>query len=298
MDESWPQSHIEMILAFAVMTHPYVLHDFFAHQYVRNDLCICENAKTWHDSSICSRKRDLHDCSHARRDSSICTTWLCHVCDATHLDVRCAARLIHMCDIILSNARHDSSISVTWLVRMCDATHLDVRQDSLICVTWLSYARHASYTCVTWLIHMCDMALPYVWRDTFGCMAGLIDVCDTTLSHARHDSSRCATSRHDSSICLFCRISSLLQGSFAKETYNLKEPTSLAFSMWDVTRQYVRHDSFICVTRLFHMCDMTHAYVWHDAFMWLAWLIHMGGMAHLACHESIIWPTWPVLIWK
>jgi len=26
-------------------------------------------------------------------------------------------------------------------------------------------------------------------------------------------------------IGLFCRISSLLQGSFAKETYNLKEPT-------------------------------------------------------------------------
>jgi len=27
-------------------------------------------------------------------------------------------------------------------------------------------------------------------------------------------------------IGLFCRISSLLQGSFAKETYNLKEPTN------------------------------------------------------------------------
>ena len=27
-------------------------------------------------------------------------------------------------------------------------------------------------------------------------------------------------------ICLFCRISSLLWGSFAKETYNFKEPTS------------------------------------------------------------------------
>jgi len=27
-------------------------------------------------------------------------------------------------------------------------------------------------------------------------------------------------------ICLFCRIKSLLQGSFTKETYNLKEPTN------------------------------------------------------------------------
>ena len=33
------------------------------------------------------------------------------------------------------------------------------------------------------------------------------------------------TSRLPKSTCLFCRIQSLLQGSFAKETYNLKAPT-------------------------------------------------------------------------
>ena len=30
---------------------------------------------------------------------------------------------------------------------------------------------------------------------------------------------------HNKLICLFCKILSLLQGSFAKETYNFKEPT-------------------------------------------------------------------------
>jgi len=34
-------------------------------------------------------------------------------------------------------------------------------------------------------------------------------------------------SRRLKTIGLFCRISSLLWGSFAKETYNFKEPTNL-----------------------------------------------------------------------
>jgi len=36
-------------------------------------------------------------------------------------------------------------------------------------------------------------------------------------------------------IGLFCRISSLLKGSFAKETYNFKEPTNMGYWMF-VTR--------------------------------------------------------------
>jgi len=53
---------------------------------------------------------------------------------------------------------------------------------------------------------------------------------------------------------LFCRIQSLLYGSFAKETYNFKEPTnrshpivsvSLAISVWD--SQCVVGEQFQCV---------------------------------------------------
>jgi len=35
----------------------------------------------------------------------------------------------------------------------------------------------------------------------------------------------CQESKHNAHVCA-CRISSLLQGSLAKETYNLKEPTN------------------------------------------------------------------------
>jgi len=45
-------------------------------------------------------------------------------------------------------------------------------------------------------------------------------------AHVRINRYRVATiSRLLKIIGLFCRISSLLQGSFAKETYNFKEPT-------------------------------------------------------------------------
>ena len=41
----------------------------------------------------------------------------------------------------------------------------------------------------------------------------------------------------------------------------------LASQPWDMTRWYVWHDSFICVTWLVDMCDMTHWYVWHDSLI-------------------------------
>ena len=43
----------------------------------------------------------------------------------------------------------------------------------------------------------------------------------------------------------------------------------------DMTRLYVWHDSFLCVTWLISMCDMTRSYVWHDSFLCATWLIHM-----------------------
>ena len=49
-----------------------------------------------------------------------------------------------------------------------------------------------------------------------------------------------------------------------------------------MTRPYVWHDSFICVTWLIHMCDMTRPYVWHDLFICVTWPTHMcDPAAHL-----------------
>jgi len=36
----------------------------------------------------------------------------------------------------------------------------------------------------------------------------------------------------------------------------------------DTTYLYVRHDSFICVTRLIGASDMTHSYVCHSVSQW------------------------------
>ena len=54
-------------------------------------------------------------------------------------------------------------------------------------------------------------------------------------------------------IGLFCRISSLLQGSFAKETYNLKEPTNHSHP---ITIQDTHDLCDICVTHVI-ACEYT-----------------------------------------
>jgi len=86
---------------------------------------------------------------------------------------------------------------MTWLIHMCDMTYSCVCHDSFICVQHAhrcathSYVCRDSFICVPWLIHMCAMTHSYVCHDSF--------------------------------IRLVCRISSLLQGSFAKETYTFQE---------------------------------------------------------------------------
>jgi len=69
-----------------------------------------------------------------------------------------------------------------------------------------------------------------------------------------------SVSRIDKIIGLFCRISSLLWGSFAKETYNLKEPTHRSHPiLW-------LHGAFQCLTWLIHMLDLIRSYLkknWH-----------------------------------
>jgi len=62
-------------------------------------------------------------------------------------------------------------------------------------------------------------------------------------------------------ISLFCRIQSLLQGSFAEETYNLKEPTNWC------------DDTHVMAHTWWHTCDGTHVMAhtwWHTRDgMWL-----------------------------
>jgi len=98
--------------------------------------------------------------------------------------------------------------------------------------------------------------------------------------------------------------------------------------MCHVTRAYLWHDSFICVTwrvmshvtmitcvtgphMIPHMCDMTHSDVWHDSFI-VTWLIQWV-MSHMwdhmydhLCHgtysymrqDSFMRVTWLIRMWR
>jgi len=83
-------------------------------------------------------------------------------------------------------------------------------------------------------------------------------------------------SRIDTIIGLFCRIASLLWGSFATETYNLINPTHHSHPICVLTAcvchmPYAWHDP----STWSHMCDVTHSHTWHDLFACVTWLIHL-----------------------
>jgi len=119
-------------------------------------------------------------------------------------------------------------------------------------------------------------------------------------------------------IGLFCRISSLLLGSDAKETYNFKEPTSRSHPifiyamsriyMWDMTRFLI----FVTQCRLWIkactkkqkksiilICNVTHSRVRHDSF-----LIFFPSVVH-GCGQGVHkrnpcadeWCVWNVFGW-
>ena len=158
------------------------------------------------------------------------------------------------------------------------------------------YVWHVSLIWMGRHISICDMTHSYVWHDSFICVTWLIHIWHMCHKHTNGPSWVCCGKRRRlysygvarisrllKIIGLFCRISSLLYGTFAKETNNVKEPTNHSHPI-------CVFDTFPCVIWRIHMCDMTHSHVWHDSFICVTWLVHMCGMTHsYVWHDSNIW---------
>jgi len=61
-------------------------------------------------------------------------------------------------------------------------------------------------------------------------------------------------------IGLFCRMSSLLWGSFAKETGNFKEPTNRSHPICATRLAYVRHTLHMCCICVHMFCILVHVF--------------------------------------
>jgi len=135
-------------------------------------------------------------------------------------------RFCYTCKQILSHMRRNFVTDVStscatfgWVLsHPTTATYYNTHDH---CNTLQHTATHCNCTCVTGLTHIWMRPVTYV------------------------DESYHTSATHPI-IGLFCRISSLLSGSFAKETYNLIDPTCHTCA----THSYVRHDSSTSVTRL------------------------------------------------
>ena len=93
-------------------------------------------------------------------------------------------------------------------------------------------------------------------------------------------------SRIDKIIGLFYRIASLLQGSFAKETYNLIDPTILSHPIMVFTRQvFTYHLSFFMI-QIFKFAS----FILHDIF--LSFLFYFD----IIFHFSLAFSTWLSLL--
>ena len=157
---------------------------------------------------------------------------LIHMCAMTHL---CVPWLIYMCAVTHLFMRHDSFICVPWRIYVCAVTHSYVCRD---CATTHSYVCRNSFICVPRLIYMCAVAYLYVCHDSCIRVSRARSVIFRYFSYRywiQHIETTNRTSINESCrmhvcvwyglapiskllkiISLFCRISSLSLGSFAK----------------------------------------------------------------------------------
>ena len=124
-----------------------------------------------------------------------------------------------------------------------------------VSATWLnSYVRHDS-------IYMCDTTKESCVLIRYQ-TAWHLQYAVATISRLLKINGIATISRLLKIIGLFCKISSLLQGSFAKETYNFKEPTNRSHPIVGIPSS----QAIAC-----HIRDMTQR-CGVTPFVWATWL--------------------------
>jgi len=130
-----------------------------------------------------------------------------------------------------------------------------------------------TYSCVTWRIH--------TWHDSF--IFGTSHWHSNILQRLSW-CSRCygvaTISRLLKFIGLFCKISSLLKGSFAKETYNFKEPANRSHPIHTFIRDMTPSNVtgrvlpmhmcvYICIyTYMLYVCVYMYIYIYVHVYMY------------------------------
>jgi len=135
------------------MTHAYLWHESFICVTWRIHMCDMTHSYVWQviwrNTFMCV----VRECE--SHDSFICATHMCvslerhkhrpPVCKGRHITCQscvwhessiCVTWLMHMCNILHAHERNDSFICVTWRIHMCDMTHSYVWHDSCTRATW------------------------------------------------------------------------------------------------------------------------------------------------------------------
>ena len=177
------------------MTHPRVTwlnnmqHDMLSHG-THLESC-CRHTYEWVMSHILMRHDMLSHGTHLKmcamtqtqdvcHDSSICMTWLIHMCDVTHPYVW-----------------HDSFICVTWLIHVCDMTHPYMWQDAPA-LPHLQSLSHTFFPCPSLLI-----LVIFSQHSDFasnGCVCVCVCVC--AFQFLKNLESTCTLSPLSLSLCL------------------------------------------------------------------------------------------------
>jgi len=135
-----------------------------------------------------------------------------------------------------------------------------------------------------WLVctHTCDVTrlYAYVWCDSSVRTTRPIYTCDTTHSYLWHDASiqvssyicryRVATiSRLLKITSLFCRVYSLLCGSFARETCNFKEPTNRShlIALFSSVHAEISLQIYIQISFHIHVYKSLYIYIYTVLFV-------------------------------